>query len=134
MFKNVTLETEPPQPSQYVDTAPLDTLRHDMIDTRDTPDTVEFAVKVTAYTVALPSEQCSTTACGPLNADTYVHVDVHTRPPPDTVLDDAVQFSAANDTQLDAPAHVLAASGALEFAPNTDSVVVGGGRQPPTPM
>ena len=45
--------------------------------TDDVSANVEFAVKTTAYVVELPSAHCSVTACGPLNADTYVHDWMH---------------------------------------------------------
>ena len=100
--------------------------------TDDVSAKVEFAVMTTANVVELPSAQCSSTVCGPLNAATYVHDCTHECEPEVRLV--VVQFSGVM-VPHDAPtAHEVPTSDELELAPNRSNTVTGGAMQPPTPM
>ena len=93
---------------------------------------VEFEENTTLYAVELPSAHCSSTMCGPLNADAYVQDCIHDREPEVRLV--VVQFSGVMMPH-DAPTtQEVPTSGELALAPNRSSTVTGGAMQPPTPM
>ena len=100
--------------------------------TGDDSAKVEFAVMTTAYVAELPSAQCSSTVCGPLNADTYVHDCTQDREPAVRLV--VVQLSGVMVPHVVPTAHEVPTSDELELAPNRSNTVTGGAMQPPTPM